>query len=176
MEPANNRKIAIQWPQDTKDKALEIYLRQSVPKLSLISDELGIPENTLNYWRKTEGWVAKRRQLLSSAGEILVSQLLSEEIVKRRQNLSDFQSMRDVAKTAVENPDLDFRDKKQAIDSLNLAVRGISDIMNKSIHLVFLQEVAKIIIDEVEDEDTRARLGQRLVALGSTWATGGDSS
>ena len=175
MEPANNRKIAIPWPQDTRDGALAMYLKQATPSLSIIADELGVPENTLTYWRKTDGWVAKRKSLLSSAQEVILGELLTEEIVKRRQILSDYESMRDTAKTAVEDNTLEFKDKKQAIDSLNLAIRGMADIMDKSISLVFLQEIAVIIIDEVEDKDTRDRLGKRLVVLGRAWSTGGAS-
>ncbi len=89
--------------------------------------------------------------------------------------LRDYEYMRDVAITAVEDDELEFRDKKQAIDALNMAVKGMADILDRGISTIFLQEVAQIIIDEVDDEDTKKRLGERLVGLGSVWSARGAS-
>lgn len=176
MESINTRKIRDPWPIDTRERALELYISQDTPNIPAISDELGVPEDTIKYWRKNENWVGKRKELYQSASATLVGDLLSKEVRRRRQMLKDFEYMRDVAIEGVEDEELEFRDKKQAIDSLNMAVKGMADILDRGVSVVFLQEIAQIIIEEVEDEDTKQRLGERLVSLGSVWSTRGLST
>lgn len=99
----------------------------------------------------------------------MVGELLTEITREKRQQFDDYKYVRDVSRTALEDEDLEFKDKKQAADTLSMSLKGMSEILNESVPIVLLREVALIVLDEVDDEDTKQRIGERLVALGSVW-------
>ncbi len=171
MGTAPTRKIRELWSDDKKNKALAIYIEQDPrPDISAISEQVEVPVDTIRYWRRTDDWVAQRkarRNVVTAAGLDLLVQRMNED---RRKIFDDYRKMRETARDALEDESLEFRDKKQAADVLNMALKGLAQAVDQGVTMAFLEEVISIILEECEDDDTRQRLGRRLVDLGSAWS------
>lgn len=130
-----------------------------------------MPLDTIKYWQAKEGWVKKRNSALAAVREVEFQSVIGDITEQRRQAFKDFKTIRDKAVEALKDTDLEFRDTKQAADTLNMAIKGMDEILDRGIPLLFLQEVAEIILDEIDDEEVRQRLGTRLINLGQLWST-----
>lgn len=131
--------------------------------------------DTVKYWRQNNGWVKKKQSAQSAVAEVEFQSIIGDLSEQRRQQWSDLKVIRDRAFEAIQNRDVEFRDAKQAADTLNMAIKGMEEILNKGIPLLFLQEVAQIILDEIDDEYILQKLGERLTTLGRVWSVKGDN-
>jgi transposase-like protein len=155
------------WPQEVKEQALTLYL-QGKP-VDLISEELEIPIDTLSYWRKTDGWVGQKNKLQEMAKEAQLATLVAKMLTEKQEMWDDLQDVQNISRDAVNDNELQFKDKKQAVDALLSAVKGKNDMISETIPLLFLQEIMEIITDEVSEEETKLRIGERLLNLGRSW-------
>tara|TARA_B100001750_G_scaffold248442_1_gene279614 strand:- start:23252 stop:23608 length:357 start_codon:yes stop_codon:yes gene_type:complete len=67
---------------------------------------------------------------------------------------------------ALRDDKLRFRDKKQAADVMLEGLRGQLELETANQTMEFLREIAKIIREEVKDDETLRRLAVRLTELG----------
>ena len=178
MARANNgQSKTVSNPEDREKKARkeaqELYERGIA--LRDISSQLDIPYDDLNQWRFVEQWevlpveIPKSTELDTTPEKTLAvsNDDLSLSTVEANEKL--LQGYRLIAKTAEEavlNDNLKFKDKKQATDTLVASLKGQVDVLGVDLSQQFLLDVAQIIREEVQDEETLKRLGTRLVAIG----------
>ena len=67
---------------------------------------------------------------------------------------------------ALLNDNIKFKDKKQASEAFIDSLKGEVAVLGIDLSQQFLLDIAKIIKEEVKDEETLQKLGERLVALG----------
>ena len=163
-----------QEKQDKKDRqeAKELYERGV--GLRDIGSQLDVPYDDLNQWRFIEQWevlpveIPKDIELATIEKTLVVSnEDLSLSTVEANERLlSGYQLIAKTAEEAVLNDNLKFKDKKQATDTLIASLKGQVDVLGIDLSQQFLLDVAQIIREEVQDEETLKRLGTRLVAIG----------
>lgn len=155
------------WSLAIRVEAKRLYVNGE--PLSVIATKLGVPNNTMMYWRKVDKWVAERdaRTILPT---VLPSERTFTEIISQKQDAIDLYTKLIIkAKEGIDDENLMWRDKKQAADALVAGVKGLAEIFERNVNMVFLQEVLQIIIDEISDETLRQRIGGRLISLGRSW-------
>jgi len=164
--------------QENQDKKVRkeaqgLYERGVV--LRDISSQLDVPYDDLNQWRFIEQWdilpveTPKDTELATTPEKTLAvsNEDLSLSTVEANEKLlSGYQLIAKTAEEAVLNDNLKFKDKKQATDTLIASLKGQVDILGFDLSQQFLLDVAQIIREEVQDEETLKRLGIRLVAIG----------
>lgn len=177
MARTNTRrsKIVSQEERDKKarQEAQELYERGV--GLRDISSQLDVPYDDLNQWRFIEQWevlpveIPKDTELattLEKTLEIANDDLSLSTVEANEKLLSGYRLIAKTAEEAVLNDNLKFKDKKQATDTLIASLKGQVDVLGIDLSQQFLLDVAQIIREEVQDEETLKRLGTRLVAIG----------
>jgi len=164
-----------QEEQDKKarQEAKELYERGV--GLRDINSQLDIPYDDLNQWRFVEQWevlpvdIPKDVELATTTDKTLVASnedLSLSTVDANEKLLSGYRLIAKTAEDAVLNDNLKFKDKKQATDTLIASLKGQVDVLGIDLSQQFLLDVAQIIREEVQDEETLKRLGTRLVAIG----------
>ena len=85
--------------------------------------------------------------------------------------LNGFRLVQQVAQDAVLNDSIKFKDKKQASDALIESLKGQVSLLGTDLSQQFLLDVAKIIREEITDQEILQRLGVKLTALGRLYNT-----
>ena len=163
--------------QEDRDKkvrkeAQELYERGI--ELRSISSQLDVPNDDLNQWRFIEQWdilpvdAPKDIELVEAIkpSAVATENLSLSTAEANEKLLSGYQLVAKIAEESVLNDNLKFKDKKQATDTLIASLKGQVDVVAIDLSQQFLLDVAQIIREEVQDEETLKRLGTRLVAIG----------
>lgn len=140
---------------------------------------MNVPYQELNDWKFVEQWevlpepttvdnfpisldkVENTTPVLYDDDDIALSTVKANERL-----LSGFRLVQQVAQDAVLNDSIKFKDKKQASEALIDSLKGEVAVLGVDLSQQFLLDIAQIIREEVKDEETLQRLGERLVALG----------
>jgi len=85
--------------------------------------------------------------------------------------LEGYKLVNNVAQEALLNDNIKFKDKKQAADALIESLKGQVSLLGADLSQQFLLDVAKIIREEVTDQEILQRLGVKLTALGRLYNT-----
>ena len=80
--------------------------------------------------------------------------------------LAGYRLVQSTSQEALLNDNIKFKDKKQASEALIDSLKGEVAVLGIDLSQQFLLDIAKIIKEEVKDEETLQKLGERLVALG----------
>ena len=156
------------WTPETKEAAYSLYLTQQFPDIDAISDTLGVPVATLQDWVSKGGWVNKRKAAYSASLEQTFELAVAEINSRRQQALETLERGLVISAAGIEDPDLYFRDKKQALDSARDYIKLAKEIYDTEAPKLMLQEIGKIILEEVQDADAKRRVTERLLALERT--------
>ena len=140
---------------------------------------MNVPYQELNDWKFVEQWevlpeppeVDNFPISLDKVEEIVPVLYDDDDItlstVKANERLlNGFRLVQQVAQDAVLNDSIKFKDKKQASDALIDSLKGEVAVLGVDLSQQFLLDIAQIIREEVKDEETLQRLGERLVAIG----------
>ena len=177
MARTNNGKPKNVSPEDrdkkTRQEAQELYERGV--GLRDIGSQLDVSYDDLNQWRFIEQWevlpveIPKDTELATTTEKTLAvsnDDLSLSTIEANEKLLSGYRLIAKTAEEAVLNDNLKCKDKKQATDTLIASLKGQVDVLGVDLSQQFLLDVAQIIREEVQDEETLKRLGTRLVAIG----------
>ena len=85
--------------------------------------------------------------------------------------LEGYKLVTNVAQEALLNDNIKFKDKKQATDAYLESLKGQAALLGSDLSQEFLLDVAKIIREEVTDQEILQRLGVKLTALGRLYNT-----
>ena len=85
--------------------------------------------------------------------------------------LEGYKLVTNVAQDALLNDNIKFKDKKQATDAYLESLKGQVALLGSDLSQEFLLDVAKIIREEVTDQEILQRLGVKLTALGRLYNT-----
>ena len=157
------------WGEDVKNQAFMMYLHPAKPSMDSISQETGVPRDTIIYWRDSQGWVNKRSEMLTALAEQSYGEALAEIIRRKKQELADYDRISQVAMDAIADEDLYFKDKKQAIDAKIASSKAANEIKIEEEQKALIREIAIIIDEEVRDAQTRQAVGERLLQLEHSW-------
>jgi len=141
---------------------------------------MDITYEILNDWKFVEGWEILPDEVISDVDT--VSQAIEKvddrtliryddditlsTVQANERLLSGYRLVQQVSQDAVLNDNLKFKDKKQASDALLDSLKGEVAVLGIDLSQQFLLDIAKIIKEEVKDEEILQRLGERLVAIG----------
>ena len=152
------------WSQEIKQQAKDLFGRGE--SIEQINDDLQIPIPTLQSWRYRYNWKEFKNQVNSEAELEVFEDSISTITDAKRQLLRGYQLISLAGQDGIIDDDLKFRDKKQAVDTLLAGLKGQVEVRGAEISREFLIDIAKIIKEEVTDEFTLRRIGEKLVALG----------
>jgi len=100
-------------------------------------------------------------ELASDNGDLIFSTIEANEKL-----LAGYRLVQQTSQDALLNDNIKFKDKKQAADAFVDSLKGEVSVLGVDLSQQFLLDIAKIIREEVKDEETLQRLGERLVAIG----------
>ena len=156
------------WSREVRASARDIYITgATIPE---ISKEIGVPVPTLRYWQGKDNWADSKRNLELASNEATLDNISNALTRSRSDALRDFILIQEVAKDGIEDEDLKFRDKKQAVDSLSMGLKGERELLDQKVSVSLIVEVAKLLDDELTDPFLRQRLGSKLAAIGRLYA------
>ena len=157
------------WSLEVKSRAFQIFLLQEAVDWDVISNETGVPVATLKSWSRKDGWYSKREAAYSATMEKTFEGAMAQINERRARALENIDMSIEIAVAGANDPDLYFRDKKQAFDVLRDYTKLLKDLIDEESPKVMLSEIGDIIMDEVADVETKKRIGQRLINLERSW-------
>ena len=178
-----SRKSQEDWTEKIREEAKKLYERGS--ELLEISEQLGVPLELLTTWQFTGQWDVLPDTLV--IGEDAFPTALQP--VEKQENsiyditpadlaqdandklLEGYKLVTNVAQDALLNDNIKFKDKKQATDAYLESLKGQVALLGADLSQEFLLDVAKIIREEITDQETLQRLGVKLTALGRLYNT-----
>ena len=162
------------WEEKLEKDARELYERGIA--LPEIEERLGIPLVLLNDWKFMNQWeiptpevpsvpaVAPKKEVEikpSNDDDIILSTVAANERL-----LAGYRLVQSTSQEALLNDNIKFKDKKQASEAFIDSLKGEVAVLGIDLSQQFLLDIAKIIKEEVKDEEILQKLGERLVALG----------
>ena len=171
------------WTEKIREEAKKLYERGS--ELLAISEQLGIPLELLTTWSFTGRWDVLPDTLVigedafpsaiekTEKTEDSIYDITSADITQEANDklLEGYKLVSNVAQEALLNDNIKFKDKKQASDALIEGLKGQVSLLGADLSQQFLLDVAKIIREEVTDQEVLQRLGVKLTALGRLYNT-----
>ena len=171
------------WTEKIREEARRLYERGS--ELLEISEQLGVPLELLTTWQFTGQWDVLPDTLVigddafptalqpvekqeNSIYDITPADLAQDANDKL---LEGYKLVTNVAQDALLNDNIKFKDKKQATDAYLESLKGQVALLGADLSQEFLLDVAKIIREEITDQETLQRLGVKLTALGRLYNT-----
>ena len=178
-----SRKSQEDWTEKIREEAKKLYERGS--ELLEISEQLGVPLELLTAWSFTEQWdvlpdtlvigkdafptalqsVEKKEESIYHITPADIAQEANDKL------LEGYKLVTNVAQEALLNDNIKFKDKKQATDAYLESLKGQAALLGSDLSQEFLLDVAKIIREEVTDQEILQRLGVKLTALGRLYNT-----
>jgi len=162
------------WDQKLQKDARELYERGIA--LSEIEERLGIPFVLLNDWKFMDQWevldsaVLDLPEVIPTNNVELVSttndDIVLSTVAANERLLSGYRLVQQTSQEALLNDNIKWKDKKQATDAFIDSLKGEVAVLGIDLSQQFLLDIAKIIKEEVKDEEILQRLGERLVSLG----------
>ena len=155
------------WPEEIRQQAKDLFGQGA--SIGDINKQLDIPIDTLKSWRYRYNWADFKKQANTSAELEVFEDTISTLTESKRQLMQGYKLIALASEDGVLDDGLRFRDKKQAVDSLVVGLKGQVELRGSELTNEFLIDVAKIIRDEVIDVITLQRIGEKLVALGKLY-------
>ena len=164
------------WDEKVSQEAKELYERGV--DLFDISLQLDIPFERLNDWKFTQQWeIQSVATIIPPSPSIQVDDaplpavvddddIVLSTVKANDKLLKGYKLVQQVAEEAILNDNIKFKDKKQASEELIDSLKGEVAVLGVDLFQQFLLDIAKIIKEEVTDEETLQRLGERLVTVG----------
>ena len=179
----SNRNSKEDWTEKLREEAKKLYERGS--ELLAISEQLGVPLELLTTWSFTGQWDVLPDTLVigddafptavvsidreqASIYDITPADIAQDATDKL---LEGYRLVTNVAQDALLNDNIKFKDKKQATDAYLESLKGQVTLLGADLSQEFLLDVAKIIREEITDQETLQRLGVKLTALGRLYNT-----
>jgi hypothetical protein len=153
------------YSQEVKDFAAKTYIHDDViiPKIKeniLTKYEVNIPEDTLYQWSKEQGWKELRTKAISRARDKMVELEADHRRLDSEVHLDQYKKITSKASEALNI--LQFDRASDAAKAVDMAIKGERTILEGLISRKFIQGIASIIMEEVNDKEVRHRLGTRL--------------
>ena len=171
------------WTEKLREEAKTLY--EGGSELLEISEQLGIPIELLTSWSFLGQWNVLPDTLIIGEDEFptavvpvvstetSIYDITYDDITQEANNklLEGYKLVNNVAQEALLNDNIKFKDKKQASDALIESLKGQVSLLGADLSQQFLLDVAKIIREEVTDQEILQRLGVKLTALGRLYNT-----
>ena len=159
------------WGEDIKSQAFLRYLEPEKPSPSSIGEALGVPERTIISWRDKYNWVQRRIETYAIVEQETFNEALANIRARQKLDVKRLDTIKEVSVEAINDEALEFKDKKQAVDSYIKAQQVIENMVDKELSRALILEIGNIIHEEVKDAETKQRIGERIVTLERTWRT-----
>ena len=162
------------WEEKLEKDARELYERGIA--LPEIEERLGIPLILLNDWKFMNQWELPEPEVsevpaVPEKQEVEIEPVNNDDIIlstvaANERLLAGYRLVQSTSQEALLNDNIKFKDKKQASEAFIDSLKGEVAVLGIDLSQQFLLDIAKIIKEEVKDEETLQKLGERLVALG----------
>ena len=167
MAEVASKKPIKRWSSEVRNQARDMYLAEySLPD---ISEELEVPLPTLRYWQNKDNWSSTKTALAETVDSANLDNMVDSLTRSRSQALNDYQSIQQVAREGLQDEELKFRDKKQAVDAMMAGLKGEGYLLNQSVSTQLIIEIAKVLDDELTDPFLRQRIGTKVAAIGQLY-------
>ena len=164
-----SRSLNIPWSSEIRDAAMRMYITQEVTDLDEISEVLGPPVSTLRSWQQKDKWTEKRKAAFSIVQQKSYETAIAELNARRQTIVEDIDFAMSEAREGLRDPDLYFKDKKQAADVLRDNIKLVMEMYEREEPKILLTEIGRIILDIVKDSDERQQIGQALLSFEKSW-------
>ncbi len=144
------------------------FLRQQAEKLFLIgksgyqiAKELGITDQTVSNWKIKYGWAEKYEQIHQQHLQVKIS----EAFERTGENINELRAIQQAAIAPIKNKTLTPQYFGEATRAYGDALKLENELRQSSINTSFIQEIAKIILEEVSDVEVLTRIKVKIMEL-----------
>ena len=131
---------------------------------------LGVPERTIISWRDKYNWVQRRSDSYAIVEQETFNEALANIRARQKLDVERLDLIKEVSVDAIHDEGLEFKDKKQAVDSYIRAQQTIEGMVDKELSRALILEIGTIINEEVKDAETK----KRSVQESSPWSVLGE--
>jgi hypothetical protein len=158
-------------PVAVRLKGMELYLANSMSAREIaehltVNYSIGVRPPTIYAWAKKYDWDSKRNQVAIQVDDKIVATEASRVFELQDEQLKIYQDIREKASNELGN--LTFTRALDAVKAADVGIQGERRVLEGLINLQFVQEVMRVLVDEIDDADLLARLAGKLKLLVST--------
>ena len=158
-------------PVAVRLKGMELYIANSLSAREIaehltINYNVSVRPPTIYAWARKFDWDAKRTQVAVKADEKIVESEASKVFKLQDEQLKIYQDIR--VKAANELGNLNFTRALDAVRAADVGIQGERRVLEGLINLQFVQEVMRVLVDEIDDADLLATVAVKLNLLVST--------
>ena len=150
-------------PQEVKNKALKLYLEGvSLTNIhqNLLNEGVEVSLEAIRKWPALYDWETLKARSILKAQDKVVKAISTRKSVDAEEHLDEYRKIRSKASKQLE--DLNFRNAEGATDAIDKAIQGERSIATGVVSMYLVNEIIKIIMDEIDDEEARNRIGLRF--------------
>jgi len=162
----NSRDDNSRYTEDIKAQAKELFLRGE--PYSRISEEVRktvggkCTAALIKKWADDSNWLADKTKMMKRVSDKMVS-FVSDDLYKRsKKQLDAYRQMIDKGEAAIDAGTVTVDRKGEAIDLIDKGIRGERQISAGLVSLDAIEYLARIIAEEVSDDETKRRIVMRF--------------
>jgi len=156
---------------EVKNRALELYLRDDKSAREIVEQlwtefDVSVKATTIYMWARENGWDNDKIEVKTKAIE-QVKESSGQRFVRiQQEHLQEYGQLRQKAVHELDH--LPFDKAFDAAKALDLSIKGERTVMEGMINLQFVQNVLRVLVEEISDEDLLRKVAFRLKSLTQT--------
>ena len=160
-------------------KGMELYIANSMSARE-IAEHLSTSYNvsgrppTIYAWARKFDWDNKRTQVVAQTNDKIVQSEANKAFQIQDEQLKIYTDIREKASNELGN--LNFTRALDAVRAADVGIQGERRVLEGLINLQFVQEVMRVLVDEIDDGELLAKIANRLKILVSTEEQNADRS
>ncbi len=158
-------------PTAVRLKGMELYVSNSMSAREIaehltINYNVSVKTPTIYAWARKYDWDTKRTQVATKADEKIVESESNKAFRLQDEQLKIYTDIREKAYNELGN--LNFTRALDAVKAADVGIQGERRVLEGLINLQFVQEVMKVLVDEIDDAETLSKVASKLKLLVST--------
>jgi len=148
-------------PQATRDQALALFLNGL--SITEIAEKLGLKHDTVQKWKDRGEWSKLKTAVVEASKEIIKGGVVNMMSDTTNRQLERYRKLQE--KGLIELDTKETRTAGEAGSLIDIGIKGEREIAKGLISFTLITELARIVAEEVSDEDERKRIAARLKGM-----------
>ena len=158
-------------PVAVRLKGMELYVANSMSAREIaehltVNYNVSVKPPTIYALAKKYEWDNKRTEVATQADDMIVANEATKVFQLQDEQLKIYQDIREKASNELGN--LNFTRALDAVRAADVGIQGERRVLEGLINLQFVQEVMRVLVDEIDDGDLLATIAGKLKLLVST--------
>tara|TARA_Y100000296_G_scaffold36727_1_gene42504 strand:- start:28 stop:552 length:525 start_codon:yes stop_codon:yes gene_type:complete len=158
-------------PVAVRLKGMELYVANSMSAREIaehltVNYNVSVKPPTIYAWARKYDWDTKRTEVATQADDKIVQSEATKVFQLQDEQLRIYTDIREKAYNELGN--LNFTRALDAVKAADVGIQGERRVLEGLINLQFVQEVMRVLVDEIDDGDLLASIAGKLKLLVST--------